>query len=102
QQIQAIREGQKQVNATKNRIAEIAARYDQQMTVLEQKQAQHQAQQKTLQNKQQELLQVEKKAAQADGQAKQQRIELYKRIIQTTTNALHSMMQDVESSMALI
>ncbi|GAC44247.1 secreted/periplasmic Zn-dependent peptidase, partial [Paenibacillus popilliae ATCC 14706] len=31
QQIQAIREGQKQVNATKNRIAEIAARYDQQM-----------------------------------------------------------------------
>ncbi|WP_042228803.1 hypothetical protein [Paenibacillus popilliae] len=102
QQIQAIREGQKQVDATKKRIAEIAARYDQQMTAIEQKQAQHQAQQQALHNKQQELLQVEKKAAQADGQAKQQRIKLYKHKIQRVTDALNSMIQDVESSIALI
>ncbi|GAC42869.1 hypothetical protein [Paenibacillus popilliae] len=102
QQIQAIREGQKQVDASKKRIAEIAARYDQQMTAIEQKQAQHQAQQQTLQNKQQELLQVEKKAAQADGQAKQQRIEIYEHKIQPVTDALHSMIQDLESSITLI
>ncbi|GAC42643.1 hypothetical protein PPOP_2001 [Paenibacillus popilliae ATCC 14706] len=102
EQIKAIREGQKQVKATKKRIAEMAAHYDQQITALEQKQAQHQAQQQSLQNNQQALLQVEKKAAQADGQAKQQRIELYQHTIQRITNAVNSMIQDLESSIAMI
>ncbi|WP_042228801.1 hypothetical protein [Paenibacillus popilliae] len=88
----------------KKGIAEIAARYDRQITAIEQKQAQHQhqVQQQTLQNKQQELLQVEKKAAQADSQAKQQRIEIYEHKIQRVTDALNSMIQDLESSIALI
>ncbi|GAC41220.1 hypothetical protein [Paenibacillus popilliae] len=102
QQIQAIREGQKQVQAIKNSIADITAHYNQQITSLEQQQAQHQAQRKTLHNNQQELLQVENKAAQADGQAKQQLLAFYQQKIQRITNALHTMIQDLESSMAMI